>query len=110
MSNGISALVLKRGIADPVYVLRKRSRAHLGNDPNDISPEIDIPLGHINPPVDHHPRDDQGASMGYNISHRYTENGNKISLSVYHAMMLNLETSKPRRSHESIIARLRFRI
>jgi hypothetical protein len=42
-----------------------RAATHLGNDPNDISTEIDVPLGHVDPPVDHHPRDDQGASMSY---------------------------------------------
>lgn len=89
----LSALRLEAALNHGRKVERRIDRvgavSHLGNDPNDISPEIDIPLGHINPPVDHHPRDDQGASMGYNISHRYTENGNKISLSVCHAMMLN---------------------
>jgi hypothetical protein len=42
-----------------------RAATHLGNDPNDISTEIDVPLGHVDPPVDHHAGDDQGASMGY---------------------------------------------
>jgi hypothetical protein len=66
--------------------------AHLGNDPNDISPEIDIPLGHINPPVDHHPRDDQGASMGY-ISHRYTtrKRDQPLRLPRYDAKPRNLD-------------------